>query len=99
MKPITPVVPGFKLPVTTFAEDQPEYLPLPSFRCEDGKVITRWQLTWGERLRVLISGSIWLSQLTFFKPLQPVKLTTSCPVNALEGMLNPIRAFDGRISE
>lgn len=80
MQPITPVVPGFDLPVTTYAKDQPEYNPLPCYLCENGTVVTRWRLTWRERLRILIGGSLWLSILTFHQPLQPVKLDTECPI-------------------
>ncbi len=80
MKAITPVVPGFDLPVTTYAKDQPEYNPLPCYRCEDGTVVTRWRLTFSERLRILIGGSLWLSILTFGQALQPVKLDTECPL-------------------
>ena len=80
MIPITPVVPGLDLPVTTFAKDQPEYNPLPSYRCEDGTVVTRWRLSFRERMLVLIGRSIWHSQLTFNHPLQPIKMTTNCPL-------------------
>ncbi len=82
MKPITPVVPGFDLPVTEFAKDQPEYITLPSFRTgdPDGRVVTRWRLTFRERLRILLTGDLWLSLLTFNHPLQPVKLDTECPI-------------------
>jgi hypothetical protein len=80
MKLITPVFPGLeRLPVTTFAVNQPEYLPLPCYRHEDGTVVTRWQLTWRERFRVMFGGSVWLSVLTFNHPLQPVKLETVPP--------------------
>lgn len=80
MQPITPVVPGFDLPVTTFAKDQPQYLALPAHRQPDGTVTTRWRLSFLERLAVLFGGSIWLQLLTFNNPLQPVKLTTTCPI-------------------
>lgn len=80
MESMTPVVPGFDLPVTTYAKDQPEYIPLPSYRHLDGTVTTLWRLSWKERFQVLIGGSIWLQLLTFNKPLQPVKLTAECPV-------------------
>ncbi len=83
MTPITPVLPGFDLEITTFAKDQPEYVPLPSHRQPDGTVTTRWRLTWSERLRVFLTGDLWLQLLTFNKPLQPVKLTTTCPVRIL----------------
>jgi hypothetical protein len=75
MKPATPVIPGLKLTVTTFANDQPEYPQLPAFRDENGVVLTRWRLTWGERFRILLSGNLWLTVRTFGRPLQPVKLS------------------------
>ena len=81
MQPVASVCPGFELPVTTYAKDQPEYLPLPCFKEDDGTVITRWRLSWWERLQVLVGGSIWLSVLTFNRPLQPVKLETTCPID------------------
>ena len=55
---------------TTFAKDQPEYLPLPAFT--DGThVVSCWRLTWRERLRLLFGGRLWLMQMTFGGPLQP----------------------------
>ena len=80
MKPITPIVPGFDLEVTTYAKDQPEYISLPSHRQPDGTVTTRWELSWKERFQVFFGGSIWLQVLTFHMPLQPVKLTSECPI-------------------
>lgn len=61
-----------------FAKDQPEYLPLPAFRnnSPQGEVITCWNLSFRERLRVLLTGEIWLSLLTFNKPLTPTFITT-----------------------
>lgn len=59
-----------------FAENQPEYNPLPALRFGDGCVVTRWQLTWRERLQVLLGRGIFLSLLTFNQPLQPMKLGT-----------------------
>ena len=54
-----------------YAKDQPEYLPLPVHKTEDGMVISCWALTWRERLRVLLTGRMWWSVLTFNHPLQP----------------------------
>lgn len=63
-----------------FAKDQPEYLPLPAIIDEYGhRITTRWKLTWRERLRVLVSGSIWHSCLTFGMSLQPIMLYASDP--------------------
>jgi len=53
------------------AEDQPEYLPLPVFRADDGEVVSCWALTWSERFKVFFRGRIWWSVLTFNRPLQP----------------------------
>lgn len=63
----------------TFAKDQPEYQPLPAVRLDDGVVISRWALSWRERLRVLFGGSVWLQLSTFGKPLQPVLVTAEQP--------------------
>ena len=62
----------------TFAKDQPEYQSLPAFRNESpqGEVITCWNLSFKERVRVLVKGEIWLCLLTFNKPLTPTFLTT-----------------------
>jgi hypothetical protein len=69
---------NFKEANVTFAKDQPEYQPLPAFRADsqDGEVITCWNLSFSERLRILFKGEIWLSLLTFNKPLTPCFLTT-----------------------
>lgn len=80
MQPITPIIPGFNIPTVTFAKDQPEYNPLPAWRGDDGMVVTRWRASWGERLKMLLTGDLWLTVLTFNRPLQPVKLQTSCPI-------------------
>lgn len=66
MKPIK-----FKGHNVVFAENQPEYLPLPAFKSEDGIVVTCWQLTWKERLRAFFGGKFYFQQLTFNQPLQP----------------------------
>lgn len=68
----------FKEANVTFAKDQPEYQSLPAFidRSPQGQVITCWNLTFMERLRILFKGEIWLSLLTFNKPLTPSFITT-----------------------
>lgn len=74
MIPITPVLPSQKetqVLEITFAKNQPEYLPLPAIKVDDGTVITRWKLTWKERIKVLFFGNLFLQQLTFNSPLQP----------------------------
>lgn len=67
MKPVK-----FKEQNTTYAENQPEYLPLPAHKTEDGQVISCWQLSLRERVKMLFSGKLWLRVLTFNGPLQPL---------------------------
>ncbi len=55
-----------------FAKNQPQYRQLPALRCDDGYVITRWHLTFTECLKVLFTGTVWISLLTFKQPLQPL---------------------------
>lgn len=81
MKPASPVAydPETRWGISeiTYAKDQPGYIPLPALRFDDGLVVTRWDLTWKERLILLFGGSVFLGLLTFNKPLQPIKLSTS----------------------
>lgn len=73
MKPIE-----FKEQNVVFAKDQPGYEPLPAFKNDspDGEVISCWQLSFKERMRVLFTGVIWLDLISFNKPLTPSFMTT-----------------------
>jgi len=68
----------FKDQNVVFAKDQPEYQPLPALKLDtqEGEVITCWGLTFRERLRVLFKGKVWVSMLSFNKPLTPLLLST-----------------------
>jgi hypothetical protein len=68
----------FKEVNITYAKNQPEYNQLPAFKNDSlqGEVITCWELSFKERLRILFKGEIWLSLFTFNKPLTPSFLTT-----------------------
>jgi len=70
MKPI-----DFPEKTCVYAENQPEYIPLPVHKTEDGIVTSCWKLSLKERIRVLFSGKIWCGIMTFNKPLQPQKLS------------------------
>jgi len=63
----------------TYAKNQKEYLPLPTFKSIDGEVISCWKLTFFERIKLLFTGKLWLRQLTFNQPLQPQSPTTEYP--------------------
>ncbi len=75
MKPVS-----FKGNNIIFAEDQPEYLPLPACRSDQGEVLTCWKLSYWERIKVLFTGRVWCTQLTFNRPLQPQMLQVLTPV-------------------
>jgi len=76
MKPI-----NFKGKNVTFAENQPEYLPLPAHKTENGLVTSCWKCSLLDRIRILLFGRIWVQNLTFNKPLQPQKICIGNPIN------------------
>lgn len=57
----------------TFAKNQPEYTPLPAMLLEDGMAVTCWQFSPEELSEIQKTGKIYISQLTFNHPLQPVR--------------------------
>ena len=68
MKPI-----DFEHSNKIYAKDQPEYQPLPALLLggKDGQVVTCWKLSFKERLKVMVTGVVWLNLLSFNKPLTP----------------------------
>ena len=68
MKPVK-----FKHQNVIFAKDQPEYHPLPALKLNtpEGEVISCWQMSFKERMKVLLTGKVWLSLMSFNKPLTP----------------------------
>ena len=73
MKPIK-----FKEQNVVFGEGQEEYLPLPAHLDKGvrGYVVSCWRLSVCERIRLLFTGRLWLSQMSFHNPLQPQFPTT-----------------------
>ena len=63
-----------------FAENQPEYLPLPAYKAPTGEVVSCWELNWKERIKMLFTGRIFLTVLTFNGPLQPQLPSVENPV-------------------
>jgi len=63
----------FKEQNIVFAKDQPEYRPLPAFKNDSpqGEVISCYKLSFIERLQILFTGKMWISVLSFNKPLTP----------------------------
>ncbi len=62
----------------TLAEDQDEYFNLPAFKddTDKGHILTCWNLSFWERLKILFRGQMWLLTTTFNHHFQPVFLTT-----------------------
>ena len=67
------------------AKDQPEYRPLPAWvGYLDGDksihcVTFCWGFSWKERLKLLFTGKVWHTVMTFNKPLQPQLLQVEKP--------------------
>jgi hypothetical protein len=61
-----------------YGSDQ-NYITMPAIRRNDqfGVVTSCWRLSVFERCKVLLTGRIYVSLMTFGKPIQPQKLTTS----------------------
>jgi len=70
----------FKEENCVYAENQPQYLPIPAHKTPEGVVITCYNLTFWESVRVLCGAKIWVTCLTFNKPLQPQKLSINNPI-------------------
>ena len=73
-----------------FAKDQPEYLPLPAFRDDEGQVVSCWRLSAWEVLRLLVTRRLWLMQLTFNHPLQPILPSAEHPFVQSAGNANGV---------
>lgn len=58
-----------------YGEKQPEYNPLPAHKDAEGTVTSCWELSPEELEIISKTGRIYLSQLTFNKALQPVRLS------------------------
>ena len=66
-----------------WAENQEEYLTLPSFVNEE-ESISCWRLTWGERLKLLLTGRLWLRQVNYRRALQPILPQVETPFVKVE---------------
>lgn len=63
----------------TYAENQPEYLPLPGYKDPgaQGEFVFCMSLSFKERVKLLFTGKLWCSLLTFHKPLTPSFFTVN----------------------
>ena len=60
------------------AEQQDEYLTLPAF-VDGGRTVSCWKVSFIERVIILVTGKLWLSQLNFSHPLQPQLVSARSP--------------------
>jgi len=65
----------FKGQNIVIGDTQPQYKPLPALLMsgKEGEVITCWELTQEEIDEIVANRCLYLSQLTFNNPLQPIK--------------------------
>ena len=57
-----------------YAKDQPEYRQLPALKFEndEGTMVCCYKLSIKERIKLLFTGKLWMSMMTFNKPLMPI---------------------------
>ena len=79
-----PVIDGLEHHEVVYAKDQPEYLPLRTLRSstQERRVLSRWTLTPEQRRAVAAGADIFLTQMTFGGPLQPVAMAVSDEPNS-----------------
>jgi hypothetical protein len=69
----------FKQQNITFANKQTSHIAIPAFKHPfdpRGEVVSCWKMNLWERIKVLFTGRIWVSLLSFNQPLTPSFLTT-----------------------
>jgi len=71
----------FKQQNCVYAKNQKQYIPLLVHKINEpeGRVISCWKGRFRDRLRFLFNGRIFLSCMTFNKPLQPLDMQTENP--------------------
>ena len=84
MEPVSPVMPHLPdAPETIIAKDQKPYRPLAVYRANE-YALSRWRMSWKERLCVLWTGNVYLWVMTDWrKPFPPVMLQTEEPGTSL----------------
>ena len=78
----------FPQQTTVWAKNQPPYRPLPSYT-DERETISLWRLTWRERFAVLFGRDLWLTLLTFQRPLQPIRINVGRPPHLHDLVLAP----------
>ena len=71
----------FKEQNVVFAKNQPPYLPLPAYQddIQGGRIFHCWKLSLRERLKIILTGKLWINVLNFHQPPQPIKPMVDSP--------------------
>lgn len=90
MQAVEKVLPNSpQFPEMILAKDQPQYIPLPVARilysCGTIGLISRYRLTWRERIKLLLTGNLWVEQLTAGS-LQPQRPTVHEPMSEADNV-------------
>lgn len=67
---------SFKGQNIVFAEDQPQYKPIPAFKASTGEVVTCWELSNEDFERLVETRRIYVCVNTFNQPLQSLFLSS-----------------------
>jgi hypothetical protein len=67
-----------------YAKNQPEYLPLPSYKTSDGYVTSCWEPTFWETVKLMFGSKIWVTIMTCNNPLQPQRLEIGAEMPEME---------------
>lgn len=68
----------FKEQNVVYGKDQDGYEGLPALHIQEtGQVISCWKLSWKDFFKILFTRKVWLCELTFNMPLQPVLMTVN----------------------
>jgi hypothetical protein len=87
---MTPV--SFPEQNAVLAENQKEYVPLPVHRTREGLVVSCWRPTFWQRIKLLVTGRLWVLTLTFGDPLQPLMVQTEKPFAPTEQSRKQVEA-------
>lgn len=96
MEQVFPVLPGVDdahIVIKGNGQEIKDLIVLP-LNDDRGTIVSRWKFTWRERFRLFWTGQIFLSQLTFYDDIQPVRLDSESPIPPTIGAAHLIARND-----
>jgi hypothetical protein len=80
IQPVSPVIPKKNINEIAVAKDQPEYrvLPMVQYINSDGIRcgLTRWKIPFISRLKLLLTGDLFVDYMLFNQSIQPLFIDT-----------------------